>query len=612
MQRTQSLALVCAILAGLAGASVVRAQEVRQTIQVAGPGADGAPIQMLPPGRQAKTGTSLLRGRVVANDTGSAVRRAQVRISSPDIGTKTALTDAQGRYEFRDLPAGRFNVSASKSGFVTMQFGQSRPFEPGRPIELADAQVMDKADMALPRGSVLSGRVVDEFGDAVADADVTAMRMQFQNGKRRLTPSGRNAATNDLGQFRLYGLPPGEYYVSATLRNMNSMVLDMLGAGSGGPTGSNQSAGYAATYYPGTPSPGEAQRVALGAGQELGSVDIQLQPVRLAKITGVAVGSDGKPMSGSMVMLMPAMKDALQFMPGGTTRTNKDGQFTLNGVTPGEYSLQVQSMGAMISAAGNAMAFAFSTSSSSPSDGPPAPPPQEREFAIASVNVAGEDISGLVVVGTHGAKASGTIAYEGGVKPEGTAGIRVTAPPVDVDSNPMPMFGGANVKDTGAFEVDSLIGTRVFRPANLPKGWVLKRVRLNGEDVTDKGLEFKPGEEITGFDIELTNKTTSITGAVTDSKSQPIKEYTVVVFAEDQGKWALPLNRWTGSARPDQEGRFKLSNLPPGDYYAIAVDYVAQGEWSDPEWLARASKKATRFTLDEGAAKTLDLKLSGS
>jgi hypothetical protein len=610
MQRTLSLTVVCAVLAGIAGLPSARAQEVRQTIQI-GPGGDGGPIQMLGPGRQAKTGTAQLRGRIVANDTGSAVRRAQVRISGPDIGTKTALTDAQGRYEFRDLPAGRFNVTASKSGYVTMQFGQNRPFEPGRPIELTDAQVMDKANLSLPRGSVLSGRVVDEFGEAVADADVTAMRMQYQSGKRRLTPSGRNAQTNDLGQFRIYGLPPGEYYVSATLRNMSSMMFDMLGNGAGGPTGSNQNAGYAATYYPGTPSPSDAQRIALGVAQELASVDIQLQPVRLAKITGVAMGSDGKPMGGSMVMLMPASRDALQFMPGGTTRTNKDGQFTLTGVTPGEYSLQVQSLGAMMSAAGNAMTFAFSATTDAP--GPASAQPQEREFAVANVNVAGEDLTGLVVVATRGAKASGTIAFDGGTKPDGIAGIRVTAPSIDVDSSPMPMlFGAANVKDTGAFEVDSLIGPRVFRLVNLPKGWFLKSVQMNGQDVTDKGLEFKPGEDVTGIEIELTNKSTSINGGVNDDRGQALKDYTVVVFPEDQAKWTLPINRWTSSARPDQDGRFKFSNLPPGSYYAIAVDYVAQGEWSDPDWLTRASKKATRFTLDEGGAKTLDLKLSGS
>jgi hypothetical protein len=611
MQRTLSVLVVCALLLGVGAVPAARAQVVQQNIQVIGPGGDGAPLQMLAPGRQAKTGTGKLRGRIVAGDTGSVVRRAQVRVSGPDIGSKTALTDAEGRYEFKDLPAGRFTLSASKSGFVTMQFGQNRPFEPGRPIELVDAQVMDKADMSLPRGSVLAGRVVDEFGEAVADADVTAMRMQFQNGKRRLTPSGRNGTTNDLGQFRIYGLPPGEYYVSATLRNMNSMVMDLLAGGAGGPTGSNQSAGYAATYYPGTPNPAEAQRVSLAVGQELPSVDIQLQPVRLAKITGVAVGSDGKPMAGSMVILMPAMKDAIQFMPGGTSRTNKDGQFTLTGVTPGDYSLQVQSVGAMMQAAGAAMSFVFSTSDSST---PGATAPQEREFGMANVTVAGEDISGLVVVGTRGAKASGKITFAGSAAPEGVSTLRLMAGPTDADNMgpAAAAFGNSSVKDDGSFTIDGLVGGRIFRVMNAPKGWYLKRVTVSGEDVTDKGMEFKPGEDVSDIAVEMTNKTTSVTGTVTDDKGQTLKDYTVVVFAEDQQKWTLPGTRWTTSARPDQEGRFKVSNLPPGEYYAIAVDYVASGEWGDPEWLARASKKATRLTLDEGGVKTIDLKLSGS
>jgi hypothetical protein len=607
MFRTLSATVVCTLAAVSAPAA---AQEMGQAIQVIRSGVDGGPMQMLPPGRQAKTGTSGLRGRIVASDTGTAVRRAQVRVSGPDIGTKTALTDAQGRYEFRDLPAGRFNVSVSKSGFVTMSYGQSRPFEPGRPIELAEAQKMEKADVSLPRGSVLAGRVADEFGEAVAEAEVTAMRMQFSNGRRRLVPSGRNGTTNDLGQFRIYGLPPGEYYVTASLRNMNSMVLDILGGGgAAGPSGSNQNTGYAATYYPSTPTPSEAQRVSLAVGQELSSVDIQLQPVRLAKITGNAVGSDGKPMAGAMVMLMPARTDALQFMPGGTSRTDANGNFTLNSVTPGDYSLQVQSMGGMISAAGANMSFTFRSVDGTTASNQPS---QEREFAVANVNVAGEDITGMVVVGTRGAKATGTISYSGAAKPEGTSAIRVTAVPVDADSNPMPMFGGSNVKETGAFEVEGLMGQRIFRAANLPKGWILKSVKISGEDVTDKGVEFKPGDDVNGVEIELTNRPTAINGAVTNDGGQAQKDYTVVVFAEDPAKWAMPQNRWTSSSRPDQEGRFKFANLPPGAYLAIAVEYVAQGEWSDPEWLARAAKRATRFTLDEGTTKTLDLKLSGS
>jgi hypothetical protein len=581
-------------------------QEIRQQIEIAAPGPGEMPMFM-GPNRQPKTGTAILRGRVLASDTGAPIRRAQVRIMSPDIGAKTALTDAQGRFEFKELPASRFNMSVTKSGFVAMQYGQNRPFEPGRPIELADAQVMEKADISLPRGSVLAGRVVDEFGEPVADANVSAMRMQFTNGRRRLMQSGRNATTNDLGQFRIYGLPPGDYYVSATLRSFD-MMMDFMGPG--GPTGSTQSAGYAPTYYPGSASPAEAQRVSVAVGQELASVDLALQPVRLAKVSGTAVGADGKPMSGAMVMLIPSMGEAMVFGPGGTSRTNKDGQFTISGVTPGEYTLQLRSSGAMMTEVAGAAAMVFAVNTNGP--GAPPPGPQaEPEFASVPVSVSGDDINNLVIVSTHGAKGVGRITFEGGVKPEGITSIRVTAPPADQEGGPVIGLGGSAVKDNGSFDVSGLTGTRLFRAAALPKGWFFKSVRVEGRDVTDSGIEFKPGEDVSGIEIELTNKTTNLSGSVTDDKGEAVKDYTVVVFADDPQKWVLPMNRWISSARPDQDGRFKVGNLPAGGYYAVAVDYAPSGEWNDPDWLERAQTKASHFTLDEGGTKSLELKLTG-
>src|SRR5262249_57245321 len=108
---------------------------------------------------------------------------------------------------------------------------------------------------------------------------------------------------------------------------------------------------------------------------------------------------------------------------------------------------------------------------------------------------------------------------------------------------------------------------------------------------------------------EVTTKQSGIGGAVSGTIG-PLKDYTVVVFPEDQEKWTLPQSRWIASARPDQEGQFRIGNLPPGQYYAIAVEYVAQGEWQDPEWLARAAKTPTRFTLAESAPQTPELKRS--
>ena len=106
--------------------------------------------------------------------------------------------------------------SASKSGFVSVQYGQTRPFEQGKPIELADKQALDNADIGMPRGGVISGRIVDEFGDAVAGRLGHRDAADVVERTTPLTPAGRIGQTNDLGQYRIYGLPPGDYYVSAT------------------------------------------------------------------------------------------------------------------------------------------------------------------------------------------------------------------------------------------------------------------------------------------------------------------------------------------------------------------------------------------------------------
>jgi hypothetical protein len=238
----------------------------------------------------------------------------------------------------------------------------------------------------------------------------------------------------------------------------------------------------------------------------------------------------------------------------------------------------------------------------------------EREFATATVTVTGEDITGLNVTGTRGAKASGRLTFEGGGKPENVASLRLIASPTDPDNvgAASSAFGRSSVKESGAFEIDGLVGGRVFRLANPPKGWHLKSITHDNEDITDKGFEFKPGDDEDGFEIVLTTRTQVITGSVTNEKNEPVKEYTVVVFPEDQSKWTVSATRWRSAARPDQQGQFKIADLPPGRYLAIALEYIPEGEWMDPEWQQRTARKAVAFALDEGAAKTLDLKLAGS
>ncbi len=227
------------------------------------------------------------------------------------------------------------------------------------------------------------------------------------------------------------------------------------------------------------------------------------------------------------------------------------------------------------------------------------------------LSVAGEDVLNVILTTNKGGTATGHLTFDGGAKPPSIAALRISAPPIDAEG-PMIGMGGATIKEDGSFELKGLSGVRLIRIGNAPPGWTLKSVRLNGTDITDTGTEFKPGEAATGLEIVLSARGTTVAGGVTASDGTPLKDYTVVIFSDSPEHWRLPMTRWVTGARPDQDGRFKVQNLPAGSYYAVAVDYLPQGEWGDPDVLERLKEKARRFSLDEGGSQSLDLRLSGS
>jgi protocatechuate 3,4-dioxygenase beta subunit len=425
------------------------------------PGPRGRMRQLPPRDRrepEAK-GAAEIRGRIVAAETANPLRRVQVRLMASELrAPRLATTDAEGRYVFRDLPAGRYTINASKPGYVSLQYGQRRPFEQGRPIELVDKQVVDKVDFSLPRGGVLTGRIVDEFGDPVSDVAVSAMQLRYMAGRRRPVNAGRQSVTDDLGQFRIWGLPPGEYIVSATLRSFNIVDAQMQ-------TGAtNEATGYAPTYYPGTGNVAEAQRVALTLGAEASVAEFALLPVRTAKITGTVVDAEGKPVREGFVSLMQSQPigggEGMMFFGGmgGGGRIGADGSFTLSNVTPGEYALQAR----------------VRRTKPGEAPGPEFAMPGEGEMAMTTVNVAGEDLVGVVLVATRGARMTGRVTFEGTAPPASSIeNLRIFAQASG--GEPMMMMGGmpARVGVDGKFELTGLHGRRLMRTMGA-SGWYLK------------------------------------------------------------------------------------------------------------------------------------------
>ena len=524
-----------------------------------------SPARDQPPTK--RVGTGVIRGRVVRADTGEPLRRVQVRVdewSTNDLsGPAATMTDAEGRYELKELPAGRYQLKARRGGYVEVAYGQRRPFERGRPLELGEGAVLQNIDFALPPGAVITGRVVDETGEAVAQAYVSLARRRYIDGARRLVADS-GSSTDDRGEFRIFGVPPGDYVIVAKFE-----ARDM---------GSRDRVRYVPTYYPGTPVASEAQRVTVGQGQEVPGITIALARAATATVRGV-IRSSGQASFGPFTLVSAREIDGPEaYGQTATAMAAGDGSFAIAGLLPGAYFLEARST-------------------------------SESEFASMEVVVNSSDVTGVILMLSKGATARGRIRFDTGNPPPGLRPSQVFVMPTLVDHRMAgtDMSGGPPVtRDDWSFELKGLRGRGFIRAGTL-SDWQMKRVRRESVDVTDTPLNF--ATDVDGLEIELTQRLTSVSGGVSDDRGGAALDATVIAFADDPEKWG-PHSRFIESARPDQQGRFTIQGLPPGRYLAIAVGYLEPGEERDPDVLESWREGGTPFTLLEGATHALDLRLS--
>lgn len=552
---------------------------VAPTIAEAQPGGSfRQPPSLQRPGAEPPKGTAILRGVVVAADSGAPVRRAQVRASAADSGdTRTTLTDEHGRFELRELAGGHYALGASKGGFISLQYGQRRPGEAGTPVDLAAGQTLEKLTIALPRGSVITGRIVDEYGEPLTGAQVQALRNGWVSGARRLQPVGAGDRTDDQGTYRIFGLPPGEYLVTATLRDDRPMMR-------GGQADDLPDSGYAPTYFPGTSSVNDAQKVMVGLGEEVSGVGFGLSLTRLASISGRVLAAAGYE-SGVQVVAVPADGARLPQTLRGT-QTRNDGTFDLRGVPPGRYRLQAMSWGASSGEGGLTGA--------------------------TTITVNGANLEGLSVALAPAPVVSGIVQSDtnqgGGFR---ASQVRITAVPVTPSAIPMGRGGrGASgrANDDFTFQTAGLSEPAYLRVV-APGGWYVKAVLADGRDITETPLALEPGSRLDGVRVVLTQTASSLSGAVRDAKGNAVLDASVVIFPDDESRWT-PQSRFIASARPDTTGTFTITGLPASERYrVIAVQGLESGQANDPEFLASVRDQAERVTLGQGEAKTLELRL---
>jgi hypothetical protein len=261
----------------------------------------------------------------------------------------------------------------------------------------------------------------------------------------------------------------------------------------------------------------------------------------------------------------------------GNASVAGDGRFTMRNVTPGEYKLQAA---------------------------------RDRESVVLPIVVEGVDIDNVALITSSGWSVTGKVLTDSGAVPSLPRDrVRIVSRSLAV--NGMGMAEGNPesrpvIRDDWTFSVPGMPGPARL-VVTLPDGWIVNAISHQGRDITDAPIDLKSGEELSGVQVMLTDRVTTVTGQLTDDKGTPVADGTVIVFAADSTKW-YDGSRFVRAVRPDQKGRYQIAGLLPGEYLAVAVDYVEQGLWNEADYLKSLRQYAQRLTLARGS-QTISLKL---
>ncbi len=570
-----------------------------------------------------QTGTAVIDGVVVSDDADARpLRRVRVAVVTSDRQVaRTVVTDDGGRFGFVALPAGRYMLSANKQGYVPVSYGARRPNRPGTALVLADAQRIAGVTLRMTRGSVISGVIVDQNGDPFSGANVSVMRNAFVGtGQRTLVPVN-TVQSDDRGQYRAWGLPTGEYVVSAnpgfisptrdteiarlTDADVKRALADVA-AGSGRPGGASntpadpgprtRSVGYAAVFYPGTSVASQAMTIKLGVAEERTGVDFPLSLIPTAKVEGTIVAPEGVSPQTVVVQMIGSNPQGMLLDAFRRATPTAEGTFTFAGVAPGPYAIVAQAQ----PPAGRA----------TPATGPPRP----THWARADVTLDGQDISGVALNLQPGMVVAGKLQLLGtSAAPPDLTRVRVNLMPIqgpgEVSLGQMQIQPDAS----GSFSITGVTPGRYRLMANIPSArpetvvWQLKSSVVNGRDTLDVPIDLREGTD--SAVITFTDQVTELSGMVQDAGGQPAPEYHLVLFARDKTFWNAQSRR-IRTIRPGADGKYVMPGIPPGEYLMTAVTDLEPGEQFDPAFLELLSRSAIAVTIGDGEKKIQDLRLA--
>jgi len=524
----------------------------------------------------------IISGRVVNSVTGEGIRRAEVVVRArtaagrgirPEPAPLTVATDAEGAFKFDGVEAGDYFLNVEKQGFVA----ERRTAFAGRVVRVASGQDVGGLEYKLQPQTVITGRVVDDEGEPVRDISVAVMQRRFLNGKRRWAEF-QHGTTNDLGEFRIFNLPPGKVIVSAKPVRRAVPTVGSLAASL--PAGRNEQQ-YFQTFHPNALEAGQATVIETSAGQTVSNVDIQLQRVAVYRIRGRVVDREAQ---GPMEFGVSAVRVDDMTHGNAGARAKRDGTFEIRGVRPGIYNVTATTYERL-------------------------PAVTQRKMGVARVDVSG-DVEDLTIEIKGGFKVSGTLSIQSatsGAKSDPKSAILMLVavepgmyygPPAQVVVAADGTWTAENVVP-GVYRLEAILRTAEGASA------YIAAVTAGGLDSVGRELDMTQGPP---GPIRVVLSTDSGTIKATLDAGEPPGEgeWCVVIPLDPRSRLVDKIK----AAPAEEDGSFTIGGLRPGEYLVAVFDGFLDGALADPEIFKQVEGKGMRVKVAAGQTTTEQVKLT--
>jgi len=508
------------------------------------------------------------------------------------------ITDRDGKFVFQNLAPGLYSLQVIRNEYARQIYGQRVAGGPALAIRLSEGQSLNNIVMSLVPAGNIAGVIRDSDGHAQTGVPIQLLRAAFNATGERTFHVEATARTNDRGEYRLYWITPGRYYISAgTASGPNRPLTPNIAAPS---LNEIPDQSFALTYFPGVFDTGAAAIVEVNPGAEVSGVDFVVPCQRLYSIRGriADAGSGRPPATASVSLAYRAWTGVGGAFNAGSRYDALTGEFELRNIPPGAYVIQAIAAEATPVVAGESI-LRISALALQPN-------------ARLPIEVSGSDISGVALQLTSGVSVAGRIRIDGMPLSNmpGWESVRVPLKPT-VDSSFTPNRQPAQPVTQrpladGTFTINGVSpGEFIVGPiTGLVPGFYVKEARFNQADVLGQPLRFFAGGTGT-LEIVLSSKAGNIDGTTVDA-SMRVASGSQVVLVPERERTRTDLYK---TAASDANGRFHFLSVPPGDYRLFGWEALESYAYFDQELLRRVESQSVPVHVSESAGNNVTLKI---